>query len=117
MKKLFIKSYIPQATILDINMGDGIYFYEANNSIFVLVNTSISGLITKELKVTIDLKLKHLLQPIVYVNMFNSKADYIKVTDAIIWGTYAWFADNPKHYIHFDDKPSADRLITRSALT
>jgi hypothetical protein len=117
MKTLFIKSHIPQATLLNINMGGGIYFYKANNSIFVLVNTSVAGLITQELKVSIDLKLKHLLQPVIYVNMFKYKADYIKVADTIIWGTYAWFADNPKHYIHFDDKPTAERLITRSALT
>ena len=57
MKSLFIKSYIPNAHKLSINLGSSIDCYENNDSIYVLVNSMVNGPITEELKDWIKLKL------------------------------------------------------------
>lgn len=114
MKSLFIKSYIPNAHTLDINLGSGIDCYEDDNLIYVLVNTTVNGVITEELKNFINLKLVFFSKHIFYISMFKSKVNFVQSDKEIAWGTYAWFEDAPKHYIHFDNDPIKKLLIQRT---
>lgn len=114
MKSLFIKSYIPNAHKLSINLGSSIDCYENNDLIYVLVNSMVNGPITEELKDWIKLKLDSYTNDIFYVSMFKSKFNFAQSDKEIAWGTYAWFEDAPKHYIHFDNDPIKKLLIKRT---
>jgi hypothetical protein len=110
MVSQFLNSFIPDATILNIDIGEGIYYYEHQNSIYVLVDVAVIGLITQDLKEEIAKKLENSVKSILYFSMFENRLHFAK-SGEIVWGTYAWFANEPKHYIHFDDHPS-EKIIT-----
>ena len=106
MESLFIKSYIPDSTMLKIDLGNGIHLHEDNNSIYFLADALVVGLITENFKRKAHSKLINLIKPVIYVTMFDSKVSFAKSKQNVAWGTYVWFADNPNHYIHFDNSPS-----------
>lgn len=115
MVSQFLKSFIPDATVLNIDIGEGIYYYEHQNSIYVLVNVAVIGFITQDLKEKIAKKLESFVKPILYFSMFKNRLHFAKAGE-IVWGTYAWFPNEPKHYIHFDDHPS-EKLITHKKIS
>jgi len=102
MKSIFIKTFIPNGKKIAVEKCTGVSFYEFNNAIYVLADTSKSGLITRVLKSSLDSKLHDFLKPVYYINMFNRREELSNINDEILFGTFAWFKDSPRNYIHFD---------------
>ena len=113
MEHIFIQSFIPKATILPFDIGKGINCYQSDDAIFVLANASLGGLITKKIKEKAIKKLKYLDKHHIYVSIYNKRDDFNEALK-IAWGTYVWFADAPKHTIHFDDNPQAIKPYTNN---
>jgi len=101
MERTFIDSFIPDANFRDFGFAKGIQCYEYCDTIYVLVNTEIVGLITQRLKKEISKKLQLLSKPILYISIFKKRTDFIE-PDKIAWDSYVWCEDNPKHFIHFE---------------
>ena len=108
IEQIFVDSIIPNARFNDLQFGNGIQCYEYNETIYVLVNTEISGLITPGVKNEMDKKLKSISKPVLYISMFKERAGFTQ-PDEIAWDSYVWFADAPKHFIHFEEKPKGIR--------
>ncbi len=104
MEHIFIQLFIPNANILECNLGKGIHCYQTNNAIFVLANADLGGLITEKIKEKAIKKLNSFDRRLIYVSICNKKEDFFKVS-RVAWGSYVSFADTPKHTIHFDDNP------------
>ena len=113
MNRLFVKSMIPKANLLDVPLGKFIYCYEYNNSIYVLVDAAGVGQITVQLKVSIAQNLISFSKLILYVSLFERRLDFNN-PEEIAWGSYVWFADAPKHYVHFEDKPSKINITAKN---
>lgn len=112
MNQLFIKSMIPEANLLDVSLGKCIHCYEYNNSIYVLADAAGVGQITHQLKENIAQNLISFSKPILYFSLFKNKIDFNN-PEEIAWGSYVWFADAPKHYVHFEDKPSKINITAK----
>jgi len=41
----------------------------------------------------------------VFVTAFESRHEFQQLALDCPWGTFAWFADETEHIVHFDDKP------------
>lgn len=106
MEEIFVNTFIPGSILLETNSKNGIHFYENGSQLYVLANANIVGPITKDLKEEIVTNVKDLSKAIKFVSLYEQQTDLVENIDSIIWGTYVWFADAPKHYIHYDDNPS-----------
>lgn len=104
MEQIFIQAFIPNASILKCSIGKGIHCYQKGDAIFVLANSAIGQPITKRRKDKAIEMLTHYGKRLICVSLFNKKSDLSEAAE-IAWGSYVWFADNPKHSIHFDDNP------------
>ncbi len=106
MEHIFIQSFIPNASILESNIGKGIHGYQNDDVIFVLANAALGGPITKKIKEKAIKILRSFDKRLICVSIYNKKDDLFEVSK-VAWGSYVWFADTPQHTIHFDDNPQA----------
>ncbi|MBL7701707.1 MAG: hypothetical protein JNM14_05625 [Ferruginibacter sp.] len=109
MKNIFVEEFIPGAKLLRTNSSKGIHVYEINSELFALVNVGEIGCVTETLKQKI---MQSVNKPIKCVSLFRKKTDFTAPED-IAWNTYVWFADNPKHYIHFEANAPRIRQIQK----
>ncbi len=113
MEQIFIQSFIPNASILECNIGKGIHCYKNDDVIFVLANAVLGGPITKKIKEKAIKILNSFNKQLICVSIYNKKDDFFEALK-VAWGSYIWFADTPKHTIHFDDNPQAIKPYSKN---
>ena len=113
MKELFVKQFIPNAKPVNIFQNKGIFFFENASAFFVLIDVTVEGSFTQTLQQKIISEVMQLLtKPIKFISLYKTRTNFAS-TDEIVWGTYAWFENEPTHFIHFDDNPSKNFLKAR----
>lgn len=106
MKELFVKQFIPEARFVHSLQDNGIFCFENDEELFVLIDVYVAGSFTKSHQHKISSALiKDEKKPPKFITLYRSRADFSSVGE-IIWGTYAWLENEPTHFIHFDDNPS-----------
>ncbi len=113
MENIFIQSFVPNASILECNIGKGIHCYQNDDAIFVSANTALGGLITKKMRERAIKILNSFDKPLICVSIYNKKVEFLEASK-VAWGSYVWFADTPKHTIHFDDNPKTIKPYTNN---
>jgi hypothetical protein len=106
MESIFLNYFAPDAKAVKISDNENLSFYQTLDSLFILADTSKTGLITKEIKQSLNLKECFSNKNIYFVNLFNDRSEMKNFNEEIAWGSYAWFKNAPSHHIHFDDTPS-----------
>lgn len=81
-----------------------IAIFQQGRTIF-FISAKSNTLITKPIKEKLEREFCDLKGNKVFVSIFETKKKFIGSSEKIAWGTYVWFQSEPKHFIHYDDKP------------
>lgn len=100
----FISNHLPTAK-KEVYFSESISIYSGDNKIFVIGLGDISGVITEQKKDEILKQLSKSESEVYFFTLFDSKETFQENSDLISWGSYVWLATEPKHTIHFDNKP------------
>ena len=105
MKEQFVKQFIPNAKPVNRFKCKGIFCFENKQEFFALIDIRLVGTLTQSRIKKIRTKMLYsATKPIKFVSMYKTRNDFSTLGE-IVWGAYAWFENEPNHFIHFDDKP------------
>lgn len=114
IEESFVKTFIANAKPLNIAGNDGLTFFETSSNVYALANCKVFGCIDDKNRQVVNRAVLGLHKEIICVNLFEKRVDFPELSHDIPWGTYAWFADDPGHYIHFDNTPMGSQSIMRN---
>ncbi len=104
MLNSFINNHLPTAKKHE-ELSKSLITYSGEDKIFVIGLGNSNGIITEKKKAEI-LKQFNPAQRLYFFTLFESREILQKKIDMISWGSYVWVATEPKHTIHFDDRPT-----------
>ena len=105
MLQKFIKYQLPKAEKAN-RISKGIICYVEEGKTFIIAYKD--EIITEKVKENFLTNINYKENEISFFSLFETREDFQTQSDGIAWGSYVWFATEPTHKIHFDDKPQLE---------